>query len=1036
MGVIREKRQVGSLGPVGVVRQQSSNQYQRIAAATNKLTQLAIGEMGRQSAISGKKLAQEEETSKITTLDPITNKPEALSWIEDNSFFGRVGKEAYEETIAKRFQFEIDNQLKLKAKEFAIKYQDKDGGVELFKDQMHQYIDNMATGSEATGYSNYIMQTGVSLTTTTSLNLMDKAAAKERMKTTSIIVSGIEDQLDALETLASDGFSQRAEIIREEIINTARNAQGSSHFTKEEADAFEKSSAIRYARGVLRYRMQNLNSDQSTNILNSLLSGSYSDLDKTFNAEEIDALSTAVSFLQSSIEVNGETVMTVDFESIQSLAPFVQGTIQSTKLAEAKVAQEASLNETKYDTAINNARGTGEIVLNSSSYPTYDSKVNELINRYEKTETLLNNRETKDPALRKGVSATNQEKLDVRMRMSYGLLIPAYEWLQDNTKLSPPDIVRAIQESYDSGNTGSNFGKFIKGDARIAMEVIKDLKKRKNGLNDPQIDEFIAGLGQVDFRNSEKAKIEEEVSTNEKIENFIANATDQYDEALVYINTSTLSQPQKNARIDELNVARVNNILNEAIQANSDIVSDNIIDAATYASLGLEKDSLTPELKAAVDNAKSFLNDDKISSLLSVKASKLNSSEAKASIGIAEKNIQTSIQNGELLGNTTAQKKASENLILQFSGGMGVEFFTSDETFATKPDGTAKNPAALMLLQSIHSGVIPTSLEVMFDKLADGIPTDDPQTALNLITLYKQLSSQPKGELPQVNLIAPLLGKETSSKLEAIATARIMTNESVNEIAKRLNDTDLEEVKVTMKRKFGDKHGKGELTVNDFVALEVPDAKNNSQAVKMLGSYALYMGSLGMSADSIGKNLDSYYNRMFSDTEGYIIDVASESGEKSRYSFNHIFTDARIKDFFIEKVNRELMDILPNGQSLMISSDSNPPSNRAFLMPINVDQSGGVRFMVVMNDNGNYIPVTGKNGYPVGFSTGESDVVDFAKNITNENFMKTYSLQDINVIRESKIEGDEIQESLTTDPNQGYSVPEEYEDSPYAGAGQ
>ena len=165
MGVIREKRQVGSLGVVGVVRQQSSNQYQRIAAATNKLTELAIGEMGRQSAISGKKLAQEEETSKITTLDPITNKPQALSWVNDNSFLGRVGKEAYEETIAKRFQFEIDNQLKLKAKELAIKYQDQDGGVELFKDQMHQYIDNMATGSEATGYSNYIMQSGVSLTT-------------------------------------------------------------------------------------------------------------------------------------------------------------------------------------------------------------------------------------------------------------------------------------------------------------------------------------------------------------------------------------------------------------------------------------------------------------------------------------------------------------------------------------------------------------------------------------------------------------------------------------------------------------------------------------------------------------------------------------------------------------------------------------------------------------------------------------------------------------------------------------------------------
>jgi len=191
-----------------------------------------------------------------------------------------------------------------------------------------------------------------------------------------------------------------------------------------------------------------------------------------------------------------------------------------------------------------------------------------------------------------------------------------------------------------------------------------------------------------------------------------------------------------------------------------------------------------------------------------------------------------------------------------------------------------------------------------------------------------------------------------------------------------------------------------------------------------------------MSAESIGDNLNIYYNRMFSNTEGYVIDAASEGGQQSRYSFNHIFTDASVKEFFVEKVNKELMDILPNGQSLMISTDDNPASNRAYLMPIGVDQGGGVRFMVVMNDNGNYIPVVGKSGYPVGFSTGESDVVDFAKSINKEKFMNTYTLQEINAIRESKIEGDEIQKGLSTDVDEGYILPEGYEDSPYAGAGQ
>ena len=66
MGVIRTRRQVGTIGPVGVVRARSSGQYQRIAAATNKLTELAVNEMGRQAAKRGQELAEQENISRIT----------------------------------------------------------------------------------------------------------------------------------------------------------------------------------------------------------------------------------------------------------------------------------------------------------------------------------------------------------------------------------------------------------------------------------------------------------------------------------------------------------------------------------------------------------------------------------------------------------------------------------------------------------------------------------------------------------------------------------------------------------------------------------------------------------------------------------------------------------------------------------------------------------------------------------------------------------------------------------------------------------
>lgn len=1012
MGVIRTKRQVGSIGPVGVVRSRSSGQFQRIAAATNKLTELAVGEMGRQAAKRGKELAEQESVSRITTLDPITNKPEALSWIGDNNFVGRVGKEAYEETVAKRFQFEIDNKLKIKANELAIKYQFKDGGSELFKEQMHQYIDNMATASEATGYSNYIMQSGVSLVTTTSLNMMDKEFQREFGKTTAILASGIGESIDAIETLASQGAFDKAKIIQKDVDNTGSKAQTSNHFTEAEAKGFNENAAFAYARGVFRYEMQNVNSDEALNIYTAILSGSYKGLDKTFNAREIEIMSNALDGFTKTIEVNGKEVETVDFESIKSLAPFIEGQIKRIKNEENRNALLKSFEPDEFSDIVNDAGSIGTSVISDDDlYPTPESKVDEILKRYNLGKTQLEKIELNDPVNRVGDSSHQAQLADIRMRMAKNLLLEAYNDLQETTSLGAPEIVSVLQEAFNTDNTGKQYSQFLKGNTKAAMEAIKQLKKEKGGINEPEIRPYITSLGKVDFRNSEEKRIKTEVEQNDLIESIIADPVDRYDEGIEVINSSRLSQPQKNDKTNRLNVARVDLMIRKVIQNDSDITSDNLSDAVTYANTGTEKQFLTEELKAAVDEAKQFLNESQIASILTSKASDLNTSEANASVGNETRNIQSVILGGGVVKNNTKEQKAAEALVLNFAG-MGPEFFTSEDMFATNPDGSVKNPAAVFLMQSIHSGTIPTTLKNLYERMASGIPMNNPEHALNLITFFEQASSQPVSDVANVDLISPILG-ETATKLKAIATVRVMTNESINQVADRLNQADIPEVRTRMKREFGQRHKKQELTVNDFVALEVEDAKNNSQAIQMLGSYALYMGALGMSADNIASELNSYYDQMFSDTEGYTLDAASLSGESSRYSFNHLFTDSRIKKFFINKVNRELADLMPEGEALMISSNKSPVSNRAYLLPYGVEEGGGVRFMVVRNDNGNLVPVYSKAGLPIGFSTDEDDVLDEAKRINKEKYIKNYTLEEINKIRLSKQKEDRLKQNVS-----------------------
>lgn len=1022
MGVIREKRQIGSLGPVGVVRQQSSNQYQRIAAATNKLTELAIGEMGRQSAISGEQLAQQEDVSKITTLDPITNKPQALSWVQDNSFLGRTGKQAYEETIAKRFQFEIDNQLKIKAKELAIKYQDQDGGVELFKDQMHQYIDNMATGSEATGYSNYIMQSGVGLTTTTSLNLMDKAATRERIKTTNSIVLGLDEQLDAIETLTSSGETEKAQLLINDILSTTKKAEASNHFTASQREAFETSSATRFAIGTLRSKMANLTSTQAETVLRAIASGSVTNLNEEKHSEELNILGDALRYFRTTSEDGTEIT---DFDSIRALAPIVeQQKLEILRNEKENQVTNNILDQENYDSMAFNARSLGGRVLESNEIKGPENKKKLILDRYDAAEAELDTRESNE-SRKLGTAITTAQKQELRTEISKGLIIAAYDDLQASG-LSPAEIVDSLKGSFIRRSTDRLTGK-----AHTAMSTLIDLTKR-GAMSAANIDEFINDLSDTDFRTTEKYKQEQRTLVSDTIKTYTENVSTQYDEGIEFItNTEFLSEPQRQAALINLQRAKTDNIIGNAITDQT--TSIGLQAAMNYAVNGIE-DNLPPELKAVVDEALKFTNKEAIASQLNFRQTIISGVEADNKAIQESVNIRTDLISGNFIERNASNASEVQDFILE-AAGMGEEFFFSQEAF------NPNNTGALLLSKSMQAGILPPALKQMFQDLAAGAVKGTEQD-LNILTLYEQFSQQPRGTNAKVNLFSGIgLGDKTLARLASISAARKVTGEDIADISTRLAQADTEEVRISMMRKFGDLYDKESLSANDFVQRAVPDARTNPQAIRMLGSFAMYMGSLGIEADTIEGNLQAYYEGMFSETEGYVMDVASEGGNRSRYSFNHLFADKKMKDFFINKVNNELMNLMidtstPNDSriALRLSTDDSI-ENRAFLMPMGVSQGGGVRFMAVYRDNGNLVPVLDKTGYPIGFSTSEPDVAAFAKSINKESYMKTLSMDELNDIRRNKITADEIIDSTQSGPEQGYIVPEDAQSSPYAGAG-
>ena len=89
MGVIREKRQSGSIGPIGTVNLNTGGveKYNSIAKAANSMFEIALNEMSRSSAKEGADRAA-VSSSEITTVNPITGKPVAIDDFNADMFLG------------------------------------------------------------------------------------------------------------------------------------------------------------------------------------------------------------------------------------------------------------------------------------------------------------------------------------------------------------------------------------------------------------------------------------------------------------------------------------------------------------------------------------------------------------------------------------------------------------------------------------------------------------------------------------------------------------------------------------------------------------------------------------------------------------------------------------------------------------------------------------------------------------------------------------------------------------------------------------
>jgi hypothetical protein len=206
MSIIREKNQF-AIGPIGVARIaapiEGSNAAGTIADAVyrsaNQMSEMLFRRGAQKAEKAGLESGASANAADIMLIDPATGAPKAY---EPPQGMGLIAQEAYQRVIATRFQSAIEDEIKLKATELAIKY---DGSVDRYSGAMSEYIGAMAENADGQ-FKGLIVDIGSSYLNATRGAMALDQMRKERAAAAAAYEESYKAGLSALEDASALDF--------------------------------------------------------------------------------------------------------------------------------------------------------------------------------------------------------------------------------------------------------------------------------------------------------------------------------------------------------------------------------------------------------------------------------------------------------------------------------------------------------------------------------------------------------------------------------------------------------------------------------------------------------------------------------------------------------------------------------------------------------------------------------------------------------------------------------------------------------------
>lgn len=957
MPVIREKRQYQGIAPVGVVRMNTggTEMYQRISAANQTLTNFAIKATAQASGIAGRERAEEVSIQKINSINPKTGKPEALDGLSALIAMGNAEAQAYERVVQERFQQSIENEIKQKANELAVRYENDPYSPEKYEEQMNSYLESMAKTSEvngkATAYTNFILNSGTQYITATKLNMMQERVRRERAKTAQSVADNIDIGLDLAYNAGLTGAIP--DDLVEAKVASARDGVASNLLNSNAENSTRIGMTVAYGEGVLVRMMDGLSTEQAQDLTNALATADPSDLSATQKAIYDEATKRLGSI------VDGEFVS--DISAIKSLAKTANTKTQEIKTDFSKriIESRTRILATSSDTVAQSGNVFGEIFEETPNPLDAANRLNSWVG------ASLNALEAKgnDPYSGITVAEVNSLQSQIVKEVTKDAVIYAY----NNMDGLPDEKRRLLERSLLEGTTAG-----LPDAAAAAVGTI--LKISPQYQEEGYVNSVVQKFASSDEINNEEFKRKKIASDIRKLDAFVNNissnvsaigASDAAREANELLDKSFLSGVQRGSYERAINLALFKRGVASGVQADPNITSAQLSAAANYAAGNSTGEDIPVYLKKEIDELSNIVSSNDMVSDLNNRAIRMGQVEAAQQEELETRQVLSQIDSGLFPENTDKNRKIVSNAIITASGR--ADYFSSSEIY------NPENPGTILLNKALMSGIVPNELKSSFESLAGGLLRSDVQ-ARNLLTLYSQFKSQPKGdELINVWASTEMLSSKTRARLEAIHNVHVLTGADITEISSNVsanyaNPT----LKDNMALDFGEK-GKPSSTAN-FVRRSVKDAAVSTSALTELVDVAEYLYAAGFPADKIEADLGAYYDSIYKDTTNakgvpLVVDPQSTSGTRSRYALSVALPNKTIENFFVSKVNNELKAI---GETISLGDG-------AVLLPRGRTSSGGTTYLVVKKSPSGYEAVPHPQYGVFAVSTDEQDVVEKAR---------------------------------------------------------